>query len=158
MHHTHNTPNLEAWKLFLKAHAVVVGRLEQELERERALPLTWYDVLLQLRGAPNHRMRLQDLGAKLVISKSGLTRRIDRMEAAGFVERRECAEDARGCFAELTVDGEEALRAAGPVHLEGIEEHFSKHLSQQEAEVLERAFRKILSQTSVDSPDAGGCD
>jgi DNA-binding MarR family transcriptional regulator len=134
-----------AWRLFLEAHARVLTRLEQELEDERRLPLTWYDVLVQLNRAPEKRLRLQDLGHNLVISKSGLSRRIDRMEEAGLVERHECPSDARGVFAVLTPAGKAVLKDAAPVHLAGIAQHFTQYLTDEEAAALQAAFRKILA-------------
>lgn len=139
----------EAWRSFLEAHARVVAHLEEELEHGTGMPLSWYDVLAQLSAAPDHRLRLQDLGKSLVISKSGLTRRIDRMEEAGLVERVECREDRRGAFAVLTPFGEAALTEAMPVHMRGVEEHFLQYLSEEEAQVMASTLRRIVDVYSL---------
>ena len=136
---------LEAWRLFLQTHARVLAQLEQELDAERHLPLTWYDVLAQLDAAPCQRLRLQDLVRRLVLSKSGLSRRIDRMQEAGLVERHECSSDARGVFAVLTPAGKAVLEEAAPVHLAGIARHFTQYLTDKETVALQAAFKKMLA-------------
>jgi DNA-binding MarR family transcriptional regulator len=135
---------LEAWKLFLRAHASLMVRLEQELEAEVELPLTWYDVLAQLNRAPGQRLRMHDLLHDLVLSKSGLSRRIDRMEEAGLVERAACPQDARVVHVALTLQGQDALQDAMPIHLRGIGEHFARFLTPDEVAAFESAFRKML--------------
>ena len=135
---------LEAWMLFLQVHTRLLQRLEGELEAESRLPLTWYDVLVQLSAAPGQRLRMSDLFHALLLSKSGLTRRIDRMEASGLVSREGCPGDRRGVYAVLTPAGREALVAAAPIHLRGIQEHFGRHLTDIEIVVLREALQKIL--------------
>jgi DNA-binding MarR family transcriptional regulator len=134
---------LEAWSAFLHAHAQVVNNLEAELEAERGLPLTWYEVLLFLNKAPGG-LRMNDLADALVLSRSGLTRVIDRMVTAGLVERAECSTDRRGVMAVITPNGRRALKDASPIHMRGVKEHFTDHLSGSEARTLRRVFRKIL--------------
>src|SRR5215510_8622109 len=102
---------LAVWREFLEAHAQVVGALEAELDAERDLPLAWYDVLVALSEAPEHRLRMQDLADRVLFSRSGLTRLVDRMVAAGYVERVRCDDDRRGTFAALTTAGTACLRA-----------------------------------------------
>jgi DNA-binding MarR family transcriptional regulator len=136
------SPKLGAWLAFLTSYRAVMDRLEEELEAERGLPLTWFDVLVQLARAGG-RLRMNQLAASLVLSKSGLTRRIDRMEKAGYVARESSCSDRRGAYAVLTDAGREALEAAQPVHLRGIREHFSRHLSDAEACTLEKALGLI---------------
>ena len=136
---------LAAWRLFLQAHSRIVERLEAELEGERRLPLSWYDVLVQLHEATERCLRIQELGQRLAMTGSGLSRRVTRMEDAGLVERRPCFDDRRGVIVALTPRGEEALRAAAPVHLRGIEGHFARHLTAAEAAALRSAFAKMLA-------------
>lgn len=149
---------MDAWLLFLRAHAVLTAQLEQELEAERCLPLTWYDVLVQLNGAPDKRLRMQELVRSLVLSKSGLTRRIDRMEEQGLVERCGCPEDRRGIFVCLTPAGHAALKEAAPVHLAGIQNHFTRFLSEDEAAALRSAFGKIVSGLSQRQTAPSPCE
>jgi DNA-binding MarR family transcriptional regulator len=137
-------PQRQAWGLFLRAYSRITDQLERELLAECELPLSWYDVLIQLRNAPGQRLRLQDLGHSIVLSKSGLSRRVDRMEAQGLVRREVCPNDGRGVFAVLTDAGKSALERATPIHTRGIEEHFGRHLSNDDARLLRALFQRIL--------------
>ena len=134
---------LGAWVAFLQAHARTLELLGRELKEEEGLPLTWYDVLVQLSEAEGAQLRMQDLAEAVLLSKSGLTRLIDRMEAAGLVRREACPSDRRGTFAALTEEGARTLRATYPTHLRGVREHFTDLLDDDEAAVLERLLRRI---------------
>jgi DNA-binding MarR family transcriptional regulator len=136
--------SLSAWRLLLEAHATVTELLEDELVAERGLPLSRYDVLLNLAEAPGGRLRMQELSASVLLSKSGLSRLVDRMVEAGLVRRERCQDDRRGWFAVLTDQGRSALRRAAPVHLRGIHEHFARHLDPAEVEVLTAALSKVV--------------
>lgn len=136
-------PQLRAWRAFLEAHAHTTERLARELRDEEELPLAWYDVLVHLDEAEGHRLRMQELADGVLVSKSGLTRLVDRMEHDGLVRRMRCPEDRRGTYAELTDEGRAALRRTAPTHLRGVAEHFAAHLDAEEAEVLERLLRRI---------------
>ena len=133
---------LAAWRSFLHGHLVLTGVLEREMEAETGLPLTWYDVLLNLNEAGG-RLRMQELARSIVLSKSGLTRLVDRMVAAGYVCREPAEGDRRGLLAVLTPAGKDALRAAAPVHLRGIEQHFGRHVSPEEAAVVRAVFDRV---------------
>jgi DNA-binding MarR family transcriptional regulator len=132
-----------AWRAFLRAYASVTDVLERELVEAKALPLTWYDVLLQLSEAPTGRLRMQELARSVLLSKSGLTRVVDRMTADGLVRREAAADDARGAFACLMPAGRSALRRAAPVHLAGVHEHFARHITDAEAAALTAALDRI---------------
>lgn len=134
---------LGAWRAFLQAHAAVTEVLERELADLRSLPLTWYDVLLQLSEAPAGRLRMQELARSVLLSKSGLTRVVDRMAKEGLVRREAAADDARGAFACLTPTGRSALRRAAPIHLRGIEANFGRHLTDAEAATLAGALNRV---------------
>lgn len=136
---------LEAWRAFLMAHAMLTDVLEAELQAERGLPLAWYDVLFQLSLVPGGERRMQELAGAVLLSKSGVTRLVARMEQAGLVERRPCPTDLRGTIAALTPVGRTALRRARPIHLRGIREHFAAYLSDDEAQAFCSAFGKILA-------------
>lgn len=142
------TDKLSAWSLFLQTHRRVLDQLADELEAQRGLSLPWYDVLIQLYKAPEHRLRMNDLAGSVLLSKSGLTRLIDRMEKAGLVERASCPSDRRGWFAVLTPRGEEVFKEAAPVHLDGIARHFTDHLTPNEARAMVDAFERILEANS----------
>ena len=144
------------WREFLEAHAVVVGVLEAELDAERALPLAWYDVLVSLSEAPDRRLRMQDLASRVLFSRSGLTRLLDRMAAAGLVKRERCDDDRRGTFAVLTAAGGRRLRDASGVHLRGVREHFDRHLTDTDVRALHHALRKVLdaeTETEIEIED-----
>ncbi len=134
---------LAAWRAFLQAHALLTDVLARELDEASHVPLPWYDVLLQLTEAGG-RLRMQELASRLVLSRSGITRLVDRLQEAGYVQREHCSEDRRGTWAVLTTEGRSALRRAAPVHLRGIEEHFARHLTDDEAATLDAALTRIL--------------
>jgi DNA-binding MarR family transcriptional regulator len=136
---------LAVWRLFLEAHAAVVDRLGHELEAGCRLQLTWYDVLLQLSQAPRRRLRMRDLADAVLLSRSGLTRLVDRMEAAGLVCREAHASDGRGADAVLTPAGRAALRRAAPLHLRGVQTHFTGHLSEHDVGCLRAALGRVVA-------------
>jgi DNA-binding MarR family transcriptional regulator len=135
---------LAAWRRLLEAHATVTELLERELVAERGLPLNRYDVLLNLAEAPGGRLRMQELSASVLLSKSGLSRLVDRMVEAGLVRRERCQDDRRGWFAVLTDQGRSALRRAAPIHLRGIHEHFTRHLEPEEVQALTAALARVV--------------
>ena len=136
-------PQLAAWRALLEAHARTTEVLARELRDEVGLPLSWYDVLLQLNEAPDQRLRMQELADAVLLSKSGLTRLVDRMERDGLVARSACSDDRRGTFAELTTAGRDRLRSTAPTHLRGVREHVADLLDDQEAAILERLLRRL---------------
>lgn len=129
--------------MFLTAHARVLDHLGRELEEATELPLTWYEVLLYLREAPEGKLRMHELADSLLLSRSAVTRFIDRMADAGLVQRTVCDSDRRGTFVEATVRGSELFRSAAPVHLEGIAEHFTRFITDDEAAVIADAMARI---------------
>jgi DNA-binding MarR family transcriptional regulator len=149
---------LGVWRSFLRAHASIASRLERDLIADHGLPLAWYDVLLQLAEAPGQRMRMTDLADRVLLSRSGLTRLVDRLVAEGLVERAACPSDARGTYTVITAGGLRRLREAAPTHLRGIGEYVAGPLSEQELETLGGLLRKLLDAAGGDtSPPAGGC-
>ena len=134
---------LAAWRALLEAHAAVTDLLERELEQERGLPLSKFEVLLQLAEAPGGRLRMLELAQSVLLSKSGLSRLVDRMEEAELVRRERCPSDRRGAYAVLTDEGRRVLRRAAQVHLRGIKEHFTSHLDENEIRVLTAALGKV---------------
>jgi len=136
-------PRIGAWRAFLRAHAQVVRRLERELAEEQGLALTDYDVLVQLAGADQRRLRMSELADRLLLSRSGVTRLVDRLVADDLVERVTCNDDRRGQWAALTDAGLRRLRAATPTHLRGVNEHFLDRLSPGELASLERMLDPI---------------
>lgn len=140
---------LGVWADLLRFHRTVTDVLGRELAAAVGMPLTWFDVLVQLEAAPDGRRRMQDLAAAVVLSKSGLSRLVDRLEDAGYVERISCPADRRGTFAAVTPAGRAALRRARPVHLQGVAEHFADHLPPSDLRALGRILRTLLAALGV---------
>lgn len=134
---------LGAWRAFLRAHALIMRDLERELVTEAGLPLAWYDVLLQLAEAPGRRLRMAELAERVLLSRSGLTRLVDRLQAEGLVERERSAEDARGTFTVLTAAGLARLRRAAPVHLAGVQRHWLGRFSDDELRELQNLLSRV---------------
>ena len=122
----------------LRAHAALTRELDAELEAAHGLPLTSFEVLMHLADADGERMRMSDLADRVLLSRSGLTRLVDRLEADGLIERASCASDARGAFAVLTPAGRERARAARATHLAGVRERFLSQLSDEGAGAARR--------------------
>lgn len=135
---------LASWIALLQAHAVLVEALERDLVREVGLPLAWFDVLAQLANAPERRLRMHELARTVLLSKSGLTRLVDRLAEAGLVQRAACAEDRRVIYTILTATGEEKLRGALPVHKRALDEHFTGHLASGELRSIRAVLCKLV--------------
>ncbi len=131
------------WRSFLRAHAVVLSELERELDRDAALPLAWYDVLLTLAQAPERRLRMAELADRVMLSRSGLTRLVDRIEKAGYVRREPSPDDARGTFTVLQPTGLRRLRDAVPTHLAGVQRHWLAHFDDDELRTLGALLSRI---------------
>ncbi len=134
-----------AWRLFITAQAALVERIDRELSAAGAIPLQWYDVLVELAQAPDQRRRMFELADVVVLSKSSLSRLIDRLEAAGLLRREPSPDDRRGAFAVLTDAGQTALEEAWPIYSRGIEEHFARHFDDDETTALIAGFHRILA-------------
>ncbi len=134
---------LAAWAGFLRTYARVIAELDGELEQSHDLPLTSYDVLVQLSDAPDHRLRMADLANAVLLSRSGLTRLVDRLEREGLVERCRCPNDARGTLALLTEAGAARLREAAPTHLAGVRRLFLDRLSAEEQRQLDELWTRL---------------
>lgn len=116
----------------LRAHSALVKALDAELEAEHGLPLSSYEVLLHLADAPERRLRMAELADRALLSRSGMTRLVDRLERDGFLERDACDDDRRGSFAVLTDAGAGVLARARPTHLAGVRRRFLEHFDDQE--------------------------
>lgn len=124
---------LAAWRAVLTAHAAAVGAIERDLTAAGLIPLSWYDILVPLGESADGRLRLHELAERVVLSRSGLTRMVDRLERAGLLRREPCPDDRRGAYAVLTDAGAAALRRTWPTYARGIAAHFARHLSDDEA-------------------------
>ena len=117
--------------------------LDAELERVHGLALSDYDVLVTLDAAPGRRLRMAELADAVLLTRSGLTRRVDRLERAGLVERVRCPEDGRGMHAQLTTAGAEALSEARPTHLAGVRRMFAGRLDPDDLARLAGIWRRL---------------
>jgi DNA-binding MarR family transcriptional regulator len=134
---------LAAWKGLLRAHRDLVTRLDAQLESSHDLPLTSYEVLMVLADAAGGRARMSELADELILSRSGLTRLIDRLARSGWVERIPCEDDARGLYAKITPAGRAKLRAARPAHLDGVRAQFLTKLSDRDLDSLASAWARL---------------
>jgi DNA-binding MarR family transcriptional regulator len=133
-----------AWRAFLYAYSKVVPKLDQELASAEGLGLNQYEVLIWLVRAGASGMRMSDLASRVVLSPSGVTRAVDQLERKGLVERCVFEGDKRGQLASITAEGRAQLRKATNVHLQGVREHFLKHLSRTELKLLANSMGAIL--------------
>lgn len=132
-----------AWRALLGTYISVRERLSEEMESERGLPLTWYELLLRLYHGPAEGLRMQDLATGAFLSKSGLTQAITAMEEAGLVTRQPVPGDRRGTYACITTAGRRSFRRAAPVHLRGLQRHFGAYLTLDEAEAIAGGLTKV---------------
>jgi DNA-binding MarR family transcriptional regulator len=138
-------PRLAAWRTFLIAHARLTRLLDDELQAEHHLSLAEYDALLQLAEADGRKLRMNQLADRVLLSRSGVTRLIDRLESDGLVNRSACQTDARGAEACLTEAGLARLRAAARTHLRGIDTYFLARVRSDELEAIERSLGRVAA-------------
>jgi DNA-binding MarR family transcriptional regulator len=143
-------PRISTWRDFLIAHARLERLLDEDLRAEHDLSLAEYDALLQLAEAPGRRLRMHQLADQVLLSRSGVTRLIDRLVRDGSVERDSCLSDARGAEAVLTPAGLDRLRNAAPTHLRGISEHFIGAIDPADLPAVGRAMRNVLTGLDPD--------
>ena len=136
---------VEAWRAFITAHAEVIGAIERTLDEEGLLPLSSYDVLVALSETPGHRLRMRDLARYVILSRSALTRLVDRLEAQGLIARERSGEDRRGAYAVLTEAGQHELERTWPTYGREIQRHFARYLSDDEAEVVRKLMSRIAA-------------
>jgi DNA-binding MarR family transcriptional regulator len=137
---------LDAWAGFLRTHATLVRELDEELTERHGLPLSSYDVLVQLDAAPEGRLRMSHLADAVLLSRSGLSRLVTRLEKQGLLARTECPSDARGAFAAITDPGREKLAEARATHRAGVRERFLDKLADREMRQLARAWSRLLDR------------
>jgi DNA-binding MarR family transcriptional regulator len=148
--HSHTQPRLSsptperlrAWRLYFESLLAIADVLDSELERDAGIPLRWYDALIHLEDAPEG-LRMNELAERILYSKSGFTRVVDRMEAADLVSRVRPENDRRSVRVILTDAGRETLERARRHHRHGIEQHFARHLDDGDVKALARALEKV---------------
>jgi DNA-binding MarR family transcriptional regulator len=134
---------LGAWRGMLRAHSALTKALDAELVRAHGLPLSSYEVLLFLADSPEGQMRMSELADGVLLSRSGLTRLVDRMQREGLLRRERCEDDARGWFAAITPKGRELFTRARKTHLDGVRERFLSHFTRNELRSLAAFWERI---------------
>jgi DNA-binding MarR family transcriptional regulator len=153
-----DAPGIGAWRAFLTAHARITRRLDEELQTAHGLSLAEYDALLQIAHAPGRRVRMNVLAERVILSRSGITRLVDRLEAAGCVQRVACDTDARGQEAVLTAVGLDRLRSASTTHLDGVRRYFLDQLDADDLSGLEASLGRVADPLGPGSrPTHEGC-
>jgi DNA-binding MarR family transcriptional regulator len=147
------TPEQIAWVSLLRAHVSATRRFNGDLVAGHGLTLNDYEVLLHLARAPERMLRRVDLAKSVLLTPSGITRLLEGLERAGYVERASCSSDARVTYALLSDKGYEKLREASSTHVEGIRSHFADRFSTEELETLAR----LLSRLPLDGVEGEDC-
>lgn len=130
----------------LETHSRMVALLDVELERDHDLPLSSYEVLMNLADTEGERLRMGELANRLLLSRSGITRLADRLVGQGLIERERCEDDGRGYFARLTPAGRAKLRLARPAHLAGVRRHFLSRLEPSQVDALGAIWAHLADQ------------
>jgi DNA-binding MarR family transcriptional regulator len=133
----------DAWGALLQTHAALVPVLDKQLQRSCGLPLSWYDVLLELNAAPEQRLTMTELASRVVLSRTRVSRLADELAVAGLVERSPNPADGRSAFTALTALGRERFLEAAPHYLAAIEEHFAAGLTNAELTTLSAMLAKV---------------
>jgi DNA-binding MarR family transcriptional regulator len=133
---------LAAWGGLLRAHARLTKALDVDLVSAHGLPLTSYEVLLHLADSPDGRLRMSELADSVLLSRSGLTRLVDRLERQDLLRRESCPSDRRGAYAVITQRGRELFDRARSTHLDGVRRRFLDHLSEDELRSLGELWRR----------------
>ena len=137
--------DVAAWAALLRVHAALVPQLDRELQASCGLPLTSYDVLLELNAAPGRRLGMGELGRRAVVSRTRVSRVVDQLVDAGLVAREGNPDDRRSAYAVITEAGRDRLRGAAPTYLGGIRRHFTDRMTAAEARTVAAALEKVLA-------------
>ena len=135
---------LAAWRGFLRVHSALIKELDAELEAEHGIQLSSYEVLIALADAPGQRLRMSELADHALLSRSGMTRLVDRLQKQELIARERCEGDARGAYAALTEKGRRLLARARPAHLAGVRERFLRNLTDAEMAALAEVWERLV--------------
>lgn len=135
-----------AWRALLLAHSGAVRAIEADLSAQGTIPLSWYDVLLELSAAPGRRLRMQELAGQVVLSRTRVSRLVEEIAHAGLVDRVPDPDDGRAMFAVLTPKGRSELRRAAPRYLAAIEDRFTSLFTEQERAELTRLLQRVADR------------
>jgi DNA-binding MarR family transcriptional regulator len=140
---------LQAWRALLLAYNAAMRAIDAELVRAHAIPLTWYDVLLELNATADRRLRMQELADQVVLSRTRVSRLVDDIAAAGLVTKTRSEDDRRVVWATITERGRAELKATAPLYLRGIRTHFASHLTTDEQALVAAALTKVVAAHST---------
>jgi DNA-binding MarR family transcriptional regulator len=135
----------QAWGSLLQVHAALVPELDHRLREATGLPLAWYDVLLELSAARDHRLTMSQLGERVVLSRSRVSRVVDDLTGAGLVRRDVHPEDRRSSHAVITDTGLARFREAAPIYLAGIDDRFASALTVRELQQMRTFLQRVLN-------------
>jgi DNA-binding MarR family transcriptional regulator len=138
-----------AWAALLQVHAALVPRLDRALQQATGLPLSWYDVLLEVAAAPGRRLTMSELAQRVVLSRTRVSRIVDELVTAGLLCREGNPDDGRSAFAVMTAAGLARYRAAAPHYLASIEREFAAGLTDGELGDVATALRRVLANEPV---------
>jgi DNA-binding MarR family transcriptional regulator len=145
-------PVVQAWRGLLVAHSRLVPAVEADLRAAAQIPLSWYDVLLELNAAPDRRLRMSELGQRVVLSRTRVSRVVDELAAAGLAERQPDQADGRSSFAVLTAHGKDALRRAWPVYQQAIRRHLGARLTPEQGRELAALLERAITPEHMPDP------
>jgi DNA-binding MarR family transcriptional regulator len=145
-------PAVDAWRGLLVAHSRLVPAVEADLRAAGQIALSWYDVLLELNAAPERRLRMSELGQRVVLSRTRVSRIMDELAAAGLAERQPDQADGRSSFAVLTPAGRDALRRAWPVYREAIRRHLAAGLTVPQCRELAALLDQVIKASEAGLP------
>ena len=129
----------------MQTHSTVMKYLERRMEEQHGLPLSWFDVLIQLAESPEGKLRMGELAESVLLTRSGITRLVDRMIGAGLVDREPCPGDRRGYYAVITQKGKDTIERVGPDHSKDAWEVFLGHINEREAVLMGNVFNQVLA-------------
>ncbi|MEU5884895.1 MarR family winged helix-turn-helix transcriptional regulator [Spirillospora sp. NPDC047279] len=146
---TISAAELIVWRTLLRAQVQISRRLQSDLLADHDLALGSYDVLMHLGEAPHGRLRMNDLADRVLLSRSGLTRLVDRLQREGLVGRESCSSDARGLFAVLTPAGHARLAAATPTYQQGVRDYVLSRLDDDDLRQFGMILDKLADEPAV---------
>jgi DNA-binding MarR family transcriptional regulator len=149
---SHDDGGLGAWRAMLLAYNAAMRAIDDDLEASGSIPLTWYDVLLELNAATDGRLRMQELSDRVVLSRTRVSRLVDEMVTDNLVVKIRDDADRRVVWAQITDVGRKSFRQTAPRYLRGIEQHFSSHLTSTERRVLATALGKVTAAHAQPRP------
>ena len=138
-----------AWRKFLSTHVVLIEQIEQDLVKADLPPLTWYDILFAISEAPEKKLRLHELAQTVLLSRSNVTRLVDRLEKAGFLQREQCSSDRRGAFATISDEGLTILEQMWSIYEAAILKYFACHLDETEAKLFIKLLNRMMRVSNL---------